>query len=67
MHTEQVLVEWHFTPRGWVRGNWSTNKPLEVKVSPPPDRIETWVRIEITPEFLNDSNTEGMVPYMGFS
>lgn len=51
VRTEQVLVEWHLTPRGWVRGNWSTNKPLEMKVPPPPDRIETWVRIEIAHEF----------------
>ncbi len=51
IHTEQVQVEWHLTPRGWVRGNWSINKPLELKVPPPADRIETWVKIETTQGF----------------
>ncbi|UVT20098.1 MAG: hypothetical protein H8K03_20355 [Nitrospira sp.] len=48
MRIETFHVEWHLTPRGWVRGNWSTDKPLALKISPPDDRIETWVKIEIT-------------------
>lgn len=44
--TDHVRVEWHLTPRGWVRGDWSINKPLGGEFQPPDDRVETWVRTE---------------------
>jgi hypothetical protein len=43
-----VHFEWHLTPRGWVRGDWSANEPLHSRVPPPADRVETWVTTEIT-------------------
>ena len=38
-----VHFEWHLTPSGWVPGDWSANdEPIEPKMPPPVDRIETW-------------------------
>lgn len=38
-----VHFEWHLTPSGWVPGDWSANdEPIEPKMLPPVDRIETW-------------------------
>ena len=48
MSKDIVHVEWHLTPRGWVRGGWSANEPLESNVPPPADRVETWVTTETT-------------------
>lgn len=48
MSKDIVHFEWHLTPRGWVRGDWSANEPLESNVPPPADRVETWVTTEIT-------------------
>jgi hypothetical protein len=48
MSKDIVHVEWHLTPRGWVRGDWSANEPLESDVPPPADRVETWVTTETT-------------------
>lgn len=50
MRIEIFHVEWHLAPRGWVRGNWSTDKPLPSRLSPPDDRVETWVKTEMTHE-----------------
>ena len=49
MATDHVCVEWHLTPRGWVQGNWSINKPLAPELTPPDDRVETWVKSQTTP------------------
>jgi len=48
MSKDIVHVEWHLTPRGWVRGDWSANEPLYSNVLPPADRVETWVTTETT-------------------
>ncbi|MGC4098630.1 MAG: hypothetical protein QM706_16075 [Nitrospira sp.] len=48
MVTDTVYVEWHLTPRGWIRGTWSINKPLQSSPPPPDDRVETWVKTETT-------------------
>ena len=48
MSKDIVHIEWHLTPRGWVRGDWSANEPLQSKVPPPADRVETWVTTETT-------------------
>ena len=48
MSKDIIHTEWHLTPRGWVRGDWSANEPLESNVPPPADRIETWVTTETT-------------------
>lgn len=48
MATETTYVEWHLTPRGWIRGTWAINKPIQSSQSPPEDRIETWVKTETT-------------------
>jgi hypothetical protein len=48
MSKDIVHFEWHLTPRGWVRGNWSANEPLHVEVPAPADRVETWVTTETT-------------------
>ena len=48
MSKDIVHVEWHLTPRGWVRGDWSANEPLQSDVPPPADRVETWVTTETT-------------------
>ncbi|MGC4098939.1 MAG: hypothetical protein QM706_17660 [Nitrospira sp.] len=49
MATEITRVEWHLTPRGWVRGNWGINVPLGNNLPVPVDRIETWLTIETIP------------------
>jgi hypothetical protein len=48
MSKDIVHFEWHLTPRGWVRGDWSANDPLESSVPPPADRVETWMTTETT-------------------
>ncbi|CUS37315.1 hypothetical protein COMA2_30204 [Candidatus Nitrospira nitrificans] len=48
MSKDIVHFEWHLTPRGWVRGDWSANEPLHSRVPPPADRLETWVTTETT-------------------
>lgn len=48
MSKDIVHVEWHLTPRGRVRGDWSANELLESDVPPPADRVETWVTTETT-------------------
>ena len=48
MSRDIVHVQWHLTPRGWVRGDWSANEPLESRTPPPADRVETWVTTETT-------------------
>ena len=47
-HKDIVHFQWHLTPRGWVRGDWSANEPLEPRTPPPADRVETWVTTETT-------------------
>ena len=32
MSKDSVHFEWHLTPLGWVRGNWSANEPLHAEV-----------------------------------
>jgi len=41
-----VHIEWHLTPRGWVREGWSINRPFQSSSLPPLDRVETWVTTE---------------------
>ena len=48
MNKDIVRVEWHLTPKGWVRGHWSINKPFQSGSLPPADRIETWMKTETT-------------------
>jgi hypothetical protein len=48
MSKDIVHFQWHLTPRGWVRGDWSANEPLEFRTPPPADRVETWVTTETT-------------------
>jgi hypothetical protein len=48
MSKDIVHVEWHLTHRGWVRGDWSANEPFHSEVTPPADRVETWVTTETT-------------------
>ena len=48
MSKDIVHFEWHLTPRGWVRGDWSANEPLHSNINPPADRVETWVTTETT-------------------
>ena len=47
MATNLVCIEWHLTPRGWVQGNWSINKPLILESPPPQDGVETWMKTQI--------------------
>jgi hypothetical protein len=48
MSKDIVHFEWHLTPRGWVRGDWSANEFLESNVPPPADRVETRMTTETT-------------------
>lgn len=47
MATDLICVEWHLTPRGWVQGNWSINKPRMLESPPPKDGVETWMKTQI--------------------
>lgn len=48
MSKDIVHFQWHLTPRGLVRGDWSANEPFESRTTPPADRVETWVTTETT-------------------
>ena len=48
MAKDTVYVEWHLKPRGWVRGNWTLNKPFQSSFPHPTDRVETELKMEIT-------------------
>ena len=50
MAADLICVEWHLTPRGWIKGNWSINKPLMLESSPPNDGVETWLETQIIPD-----------------
>lgn len=44
MACDKTEEEYHLTPTGWVSGTYSVWGHAQDKVSPPANRIETWVR-----------------------
>lgn len=44
MVVDRYTTEWHLTPAGWVHGTYRFFDAVQgQEVSPPTDRVETWV------------------------
>jgi len=43
MSQDQTTQEYHLTPSGWVPGTFSVYSATQEEVSPPVDRVETWL------------------------
>jgi hypothetical protein len=44
MAVDRYSVEYHLTPRGWMRGTETFFSKTEKEVAPQDDRVETWLK-----------------------
>ena len=44
MAVDRYSVEYHLTPRGWIEGTETFFGKTQKELSPPEDRVETWLK-----------------------